>query len=405
MDKIRELKIPGDKSISHRAIMLSALGRTKVLVENILLSEDILMTINCFRDMGVKIEIDEEKNQALVYGVGLYGLKEPARPLYCGNSGTTMRLMAGILVNQKFDSILTGDESLNRRPMDRIIRPLRQMGAGISSKSGIGAPLYIEGNRKLHSIDYEMEIDSAQVKSAILLASLYQEEDSIVREKNKSRDHTERMITYFRQRDFKVQRLVVPGDISSAAYFIVDGLINKREGLLIRQLGINKTRTGMLELLLSIGGDIALLNRKVLNNEEVADLYVEYSKLKAFTIDERLIARLIDEIPILAVLAAFIEGESSVSAAGELRVKETDRIRAICSNLRSFGADITEYDDGFSIRGGKKLRPAVVDSFKDHRIYMAFSILAKKIGDGSRVLGGEVSAVSFPGFQEELSRL
>lgn len=401
--EFREIEIPGDKSISHRAIMLSALSRGTVEIDNLLFSEDVLRTVDCFRKMGVRIDLYEEKKKAIVYGVGLRGLKQPKEELYCGNSGTTMRLMAGILVGQDFDSVLSGDESLSTRPMKRIIEPLSLMGGSIRSKTKDCPPLYIKGGSRLVSIDYDMKVSSAQVKSAILLADLYTESrNSKVREKNITRDHTERMLKYFLSQDFKLDKILIPGDISSASYFIVKAMLDDNYSIVIKNLGLNKTRTGILDILTGIGGNIRIKNIRTWNNEEFGDLYVKKSKLRPFKIDGEIMGRLIDELPILAVLASFIDGVSIVRGAGELRVKETDRINAICRNLEKFAVDLEELEDGFIINGGKRLQPARVESFKDHRIYMSFEIMASLIPGSSKVEGRETIGVSFPDFYREL---
>ncbi len=398
----REIIIPGDKSISHRAIMLAAISKGVVEINNILVSEDVMRTIACFREMGVRIDLDEKNKICLVYGVGKFGLKAPKKPLDCGNSGTTMRLMAGILIGQEFDAILIGDKSLSKRPMKRIIEPLTLMGGRIYSKDNNRPPLYIKAGGQIRSIDYEMKVGSAQVKSAILLADIYSNSKSRVREKVVTRDHTERMLKYFRDKAWMVNKLIIPSDISSAAYFIVKSLIDKDYNILIRNLGLNETRTGILDILKEIGGEVEIKNRRLVNNEDIGDLYSSYSQLRPFEIKGEIIGRLIDEIPILAVLAAFIEGDSLVLGAGELRVKETDRIRAICHNLKEFNAQVTEYEDGFRVKGGSRLKEAKVSSFEDHRIYMAFEIMASIVGGESKVFGEEAANISFPNFKSLL---
>ena len=398
----REITIPGDKSISHRAIMLSAISDGKVEIKNLLIAEDVVRTINCFREMGVRIEVNRKNKSALVYGVGRRGLKAPKKPLNCGNSGTTMRLMAGILVGQKFDSVLVGDESLSKRPMKRVIEPLSQMGGKIYSRDNNRPPIYIEGGREIKSIEYEMKVASAQVKSAILLADIYSNSRSKVLEKSVTRDHTERMLKYFSDKAWMVNKLIIPSDISSAAYFIVKSLIDKDYNILIRNLGLNETRTGILDILKEIGGKVEIKNRISINNEDFGDLYSSYSNLRPFEINKDITGRLIDEIPILAVLASFIEGESLVKDAGELRVKETDRIRGICQNLREFNVDVSEFEDGFKVKGKGKFKEARVASFGDHRIYMAFEIMASIVGGESQVFGEEAANISFPNFKNLL---
>ncbi len=401
MTDFREIKIPGDKSISHRAIMLSSLSEDIVKIENILLSEDVKMTIDAFRSMGVKIDLDNKNNEVTVYGVGLRGLSKPEKPLYMGNSGTTMRLMAGLLSAQNFDSILTGDASLNKRPMKRVIEPVSLMGGTIESKNeGNTGPLYIYGNKNLKAIRYEMKVASAQVKSAILLASLYTNMESEIIEESKSRDHTENMIKYFNECNWRVDKLYIPSDISSASYFIVYGLL--KENIYMKNVGINPTRTGIIDLLKSIGGKIQIKNIRYENNEKIGDIYVYKSKLEAFNIGGDLVVRLIDEIPILSVLAALIDGESKIEDAKELRVKETDRINGICRNLEKLGVSLVEKKDGMSIRGGEKFIDTKLSSYGDHRIAMAFEIFLKVTGNKSLIDEKESVKISFPDFYREL---
>lgn len=401
MTDFREIKIPGDKSISHRAIMLSSLSEDIVKIENILLSEDVKMTIEAFRSMGVKIDLDNKNNEVTVYGVGLRGLSKPEEPLYMGNSGTTMRLMAGLLSAQNFDSILTGDDSLNKRPMKRVIEPVSLMGGTIESKNDKNTgPLYIYGNKNLKAIRYEMKVASAQVKSAILLASLYTNMESEIIEESKSRDHTENMIKYFNECNWRVGKLYIPSDISSASYFIVYGLL--KENIYMKNVGINPTRTGIIDLLKSIGGKIEIKNIRYENNEKIGDIYVYKSKLQAFNIGGDLVVRLIDEIPILSVLAALIDGESKIEDARELRVKETDRINAICRNLEKLGVSLVEKEDGMSIRGGEKFIETKLSSYGDHRIAMAFEIFLKVTGNKSLIDEKESVKISFPDFYREL---
>lgn len=404
MFETKEVKIPGDKSISHRAIMLSALAQGKTVIENILVSEDLERTIDCFRAMGVKIELDRENNIAVVYGVGVNGLKKPEKELYCGNSGTTMRLIAGILVGQKFDSILTGDESLSSRPMKRIIDPLSKMGGKIYSKTDDQRPpLYVDGNQKLIPITYNMEVSSAQVKSAILLADIFTDGKSKVIEKTITRNHTENMIEYFNGNNWCVDKIIIPGDISSAAYFIVYGLLTDKYEIIIKNVGINPTRMGLVDILKNIGGNIDIRNMHFICNEKVGDIYVKQSVLKPFVLGKDIMGRLIDEIPILAVLACFIDGESEIKEAEELRVKETDRINAICRNLELLQVPVVETKDGFIITGGKTFNHSKLKSYGDHRIAMAFAVMNKIIGNNNEISNSDAVNISFPSFFKELA--
>ncbi len=388
------IKIPGDKSISHRAIILSSISNRQVRIRNILRSEDTLATINIMRQLGV--EIWDEGPDLLVEGVGLRGLKEPKSELYCGNSGTTMRLVAGLLAGQDFDSVLVGDSSLSKRPMERIIEPLRLMGAEIESKNG-RAPLYIKGGQRLRAIEYRPKQASAQVKSAIILASLYSETGpSKIIELEETRNHTELMLDYFQREE--VDEIYVPADLSSAAYFIVWALISKNSKLKIEGLGLNPTRRGLIDLLMEMGGQIDISGGRRLNNEYIADLEVSSSNLRAVDIGGSRLPGLIDEIPIIAVAASFAEGGTRVSSAQELRVKESDRIEAIVKNLNSFNIAVTEYEDGFFIEPGKKPEAGRIYDFGDHRILMAFIIMALNLKGESYLENPDLVKVSFPEF-------
>lgn len=399
---VGSIRVPGDKSISHRAIILSAISDKKVEIENILLSEDVLVTINAFRDMGIEINIDEENNRVVVMGKGLKGLKKPKKPIYCGNSGTTMRLLSGILAGQKFESVLIGDDSLNSRPMDRVEKPLKLMGANINSNNG-KAPLKIYPSN-LNSIEYHMPVDSAQVKSAILLASLYTEDKSKVFENNPSRDHTELMLKFFEEnRDNRDLKIFVPGDFSSAAYFIVGSLINEGSKLKIENVGLNPTRTGLLKILRKMGGKIKIKNERKLNKEIVGDITIQYSKLKGVHINREDIPTLIDEIPILSVAFLYASGISSVSGAEELRVKESDRIKALVMELSKFGANIKEKKDGFIIEGLYNLHPTKAYSHKDHRVAMTLGILASSIKGKTKIFGDDIVKISYPNFFDILN--
>ena len=412
-----EIEVPGDKSISHRAIILGSISEGKTIIENCLISDDTLMTINCFKNLGVNIEI--ENNTVTIMGKGLKGLKAPKAVLYCGNSGTTARLLSGILVAQSFPSILKGDTSLNNRPMDRIIIPLRIMGANIAGREERFLPLKIEPVGRLNGVYYELPVASAQVKSAILLASIYGENVTTIIEKSPSRDHTERMLKFFnsniKKYDNKIvnkpvtnltgKKIFVPGDISSAAYFIVGALILKGSDIIIKNVGINKTRTGIIEVLKKMGGYIDIANIRTFNNEPIADLHVKHSKLKGVEVKGDIIGRLIDEIPILTIGATMASGKTIIKNAQELKYKESNRIKVMVEELSKMGANIEELEDGMIIQGGKYLKGAKLKSYGDHRVLMALSIAAL-CGQGKTVLNDfNCVDISFPNYFKELKRL
>lgn len=412
-----EVTIPGDKSISHRAIMFGSIAEGLTEVTNFLEGADCLSTISCFQKMGVNIE--RNGSHILVHGNGLHGLRKPEEMLDVGNSGTTTRLISGILSGQNFTVTLNGDESIQRRPMKRIITPLSMMGAQIESMKDNGcAPLKIQG-AKLHGIHYDSPVASAQVKSAILLAGLYAEGATSVKEPSVSRNHTEIMLNYFGANVATVdttatiqpaenlfgQKVEVPGDISSAAYFIAAGLLVPNSEILIKNVGINETRDGIIRVAKEMGGDITLLNVKKDSGEPTADILVKSSELHGIAIGGDIIPTLIDEIPIIAVMAAFAKGQTIIKDAAELKVKESNRIDIMVNNLANMGCDITATDDGMIINGGKQLTNTVVDSVLDHRIAMSFAI-ASLLSDGEmEILGKEIVSVSYPTFFEDLSRL
>lgn len=412
-----EINIPSDKSISHRAIIFGALAKGETIVENILLSEDVLHTIDCFRQIGVNIEIYD--NKVIIQGVGLYGFKKPEGPIDCGNSGTTMRLLAGILVAQDFPTILIGDSSLMNRPMKRIISPLSKMGANIIGKDGEYPPLAIESAGALNGITYELPIASAQVKSSILLASLYGKGETKIIENEITRDHTERMLNYFGQevlkngneiiinnkQDLVGKELFIPGDISSAGFLIAAATLVEDSHIVIKNVGINSTRSGILEILHKMGGNIRIYNKRTVNNEPIGDIEIKYSPLKACIIEGEIIGRLIDELPIIAVLAALAEGKTIIRDAEELRHKETDRIKAMALELRKMGAKIEELSDGMIINGVKELRAGKLNSYGDHRIAMALSIAALKAEGKSFINGSEIVNISYPSFYKDLNYL
>lgn len=415
------IAIPGDKSISHRALMLGALAEGTTEIRGLLLGEDPLSTAACFRAMGAKIsELNTER--VTVEGIGLGRLQEPADVLNAGNSGTTMRLMLGILASHagRFFTV-TGDGSLRSRPMSRVIGPLQDMGAQIWSRTGGLAPLAVQG-QALRPIHYASPIASAQVKSCILLAGLATEGKTTVREPALSRDHSERMLRAFGAEILVDpdtcsatvvgparligQPVVVPGDISSAAFWLVAGAIAPGSDLLIQNVGINPTRTGILDALAQMEADITLENPREVAGEPVADLRVRgHDRLRACRIGGDLIPRLIDEIPILAVAAAFAEGTTIISDAAELRVKESDRLAVMATQLGRMGATVTERPDGLEITGGAPLHGTEVDSHTDHRIAMSLAIAALRAAGPTTIHRAEAAAVSYPGFVDTLRRV
>ena len=412
-----EPEIPGDKSISHRAIMFGSLANGITEVTHFLQGADCLSTISCFQKLGITIENRTDK--ILIHGKGLHGLSAPSDILDCGNSGTTTRLISGILSGQHFTSTLTGDSSIQKRPMKRIMDPLNQMGADITSIHGNNcAPLTIKG-QKLKGIHYHSPIASAQVKSAILLAGLYADGETRVTEPYISRNHSEIMLSYFGAK-IKIedttaillpdpilegQKIAVPGDISSAAYFIAAGLLVPGSEILLKNVGINPTRDGILRVAKEMGGNIELLNVNTDNGEPIADILVKFSVLHGITIGGEIIPTLIDEIPIIAIMAAFARGTTIIKDAAELKVKESNRIQVMVDNLKAMGADIESTDDGMIIHGGKDLHGAIIDSHMDHRIAMSFAI-ASLLADGhTTILDKNCVDISFPTFYQELNRL
>ena len=412
-----EIVIPGDKSISHRSVMLGALSKGTTEVTHFLNAADCNSTIRCFNNMGIEIE-RPENDRIIIHGKGLHGLKSPDQALDVGNSGTTIRLLSGILAAQDFNTKISGDDSICRRPMGRIIKPLSLMGADIVSKENNDcAPLYINGS-KLHGIHYESPIASAQVKSSILFFFFFADSETSVTVPYISRNHSEKMILYFGgdittvgtthtlipHPKLEGQKVVVPGDISSAAYFITAGLIVEGSEILVKNVGINPTRDGLIEVVKAMGGHIELMNFTD-EMEPCADIFVKYSSLKGTTIGGSLIPRLIDEIPIIAVLACFAEGQTVIKDAQELKVKESNRIEVIVENLQRMGADITPTDDGMIINGGKPLKGAVLGSRHDHRIAMSFAIAGLASEGKTEIIGSECVNISYPDFYADLASL
>ena len=408
----------GDKSLSHRAVMFSSISKGDNKISNFLMGEDCLSTISCFRKMGVDIQIDGK--DVYVKGNGLYGLKRPKEILDVGNSGTTIRLMMGILAGNKFDATLIGDNSIAKRPMKRVTDPLRLMGCNIEGKDDANyTPIKIYGG-DLKAIDYHMPVASAQVKSALILASLYANDTSFIYEKVKSRNHTEIMLKSFGA-DINVENLkisvnpvnelfsqdiYVPGDISSAAFIIVSALITKGSEVIIKNVGLNETRTGIIDVVKNMNGNIEIINERLVGGELVGDLLVRYTKdLCATTIDKDIIPRLIDEIPVIAVLATQAEGTTIIKDAQELKVKESNRIKSMVENLKILGADIEELEDGMIIKGKSKLNGGKIKTFKDHRIAMAFSTLNLISAEKIKLDNEDCINVSFPGYFDLIKSL
>lgn len=412
-----EITVPGDKSISHRAVMFGSIAKGTTEIHNFLQGADCLSTIACFEKMG--IDIENKGDRVLVHGNGLHGLKRPECVLDCGNSGTTTRLISGILCAQNFNVTLTGDASIQKRPMKRIIEPLSMMGADIISLNGNGcAPLLIKG-RPLQGIHYTSKVASAQVKSAILLAGLYANSPTSVTEPYISRNHSEIMLNLFGA-DVSTQNttaaiqpalelygtnVMVPGDISSAAYFIAAGLMVPGSELLIKNVGINPTRAGIIQVCRGMGADLQLLNQSTGSGEPTADILVRHGNLHGTEIGGAIIPTLIDELPMIAAMACMAEGETVIRDASELKVKESNRIAVMAESLGAMGADITETEDGMIIRGGKPLHGAVIHSHKDHRIAMTFAVAALCADGTTSIKDADCVNISYPGFYQDLQRL
>lgn len=410
---VGQIKVPGDKSISHRAVMLGSLANGVTEISGFLKGADCLSTIDCFRKMGIDIDINGEN--VTVHGNGLRGLKKPDEMLYTGNSGTTTRLLCGILAGQNFDTSITGDASIQKRPMGRVVKPLSMMGAKIENEY---CPLYITGT-KLHGIDYKMPVASAQVKTAIILAGLYADGETVIHEIEKSRDHTELMlsamgadltvdnldITVKPTNDLTAVNVDVPGDISSAAFFLVLGAIMPNSQITVTNVGINPTRTGIIDVLKDMGADITLENVHTSAGETVADITVRSSSLKGTTVGGDIIPRLIDELPIIAVAAVFADGQTVIKDAQELKVKETNRIRAVVDEFNKCGINITETDDGMIINGGKSIHGADFKTYGDHRMAMSLTVLAQ-LADGESTLDdSDCACVSYPTFFDDFYKL
>lgn len=407
-----EICVPGDKSISHRAVILAAVAKGRTQVNGFLMGADNLATVNAFQQMDVPIEVIDDENIVLINGVGMNGLRMPSGVLDCGNSGTAIRLLTGLLAGQSFDTVLTGDQSLQRRPMERIIDPLVQMGAKIDSAENF-PPLRVYGCQNLVGIRYQLSIASAQVKSCLLLAGLYAKGKTCVTESASSRDHTERLLKHFHYPihmennsicvsgggTLKANAIFIPGDISSAAFFIVAATISVGSVILLRGVGINSTRLGVINLLKMMGADIEIMNHDEKNGEPIGDITVRYVKLKGIEIPKEQVSLAIDEFPVLLIAAAAAQGQTVLRGARELRVKETDRIAAMTDGLKKLGIQAESLSDGIFVKGGT-LMGGEIDSHQDHRIAMAFTI-AGTIATGSIKIRncGNVNT-SFPNFVE-----
>jgi 3-phosphoshikimate 1-carboxyvinyltransferase len=422
-----DIKVPGDKSISHRSVIFGSIAEGITEVEDFLTGEDCLCTMKAFQELGVEMEFNESAKKLKIHGKGLAALKAPGSELYMGNSGTAMRLLAGLFSGLPFSTTLTGDESLSGRPMKRVIEPLSKMGAVIQSVDG-KAPLKINPNaspKKLQSINYTSPIASAQVKSCILLAGLNADGETIANEPHKSRDHLERMLEYFGadikttgnevrlkplSKNLQAQKITVPSDISSAAFFLVAGAILPDTELSLINVGINPTRIGILEIFNKMNVDYQLSNKRIIANEPVANIIVRSSQIQACTMEGEVIPKLIDEIPILAILAAQAEGVTVIKDAEELRVKESDRIKTTVNMLKALGIEVEEKPDGMIIHGraGQAFEPStkpVIDSHGDHRLAMSSAIAALYSNKPITILQTEFVNTSFPGFFELLESL
>lgn len=408
------ITVPGDKSISHRSVIFGALSDGICNFSHFLMSDDCRSTIDCFRKMGVKIEVCDDNVR--VHGVGIAGLSKPSEKLYTGNSGTTTRLLCGLLSAQKFDSSIDGDESIRTRPMARVETPLTQMGAKLKLTNDNFCPIEISG-AVLSGIDYTLPVASAQLKSALVLAGLYADGETVIREKTQSRNHTENMLKAlgtpvdFKDKTITVKKaskiksfdLAIPGDISSAAFFIVAALIVPNSEIILKNVGLNPTRAGIIDVLIKMGADITILSK----NEEIepsGDLLVKTSELHGIDIGGEIIPNIIDELPIIAVAAAYADGETIIHDANELRHKESDRISAMCDNLKSCGVDITEKEDGMIIRGGKVFG-GNFKSYNDHRIAMSMAVCALAAASPSELFGEDCISISYPTFFEDLNKL
>lgn len=414
-----EITVPGDKSITHRALMFGAIAEGLTEIEGFLPAQDCFSTMECLRQLGVTISIEDKGTKAVIKGVGLNGLKKPITSLNAGNSATTMRLLSGILAGQGFDVMVDGDETLRRRPMGRIVIPLREMGVAVSG-SGVREfpPLYLKGG-DVQPIDYILPVASAQVKSCLILASLYADRSSRIIEPVPCRNHTELMLEYFggnikkKKREINIfpvkslegKKVKVPGDIFSAAFLMVAAMITPHSELIIKNVGINPTRDGIIEILKKMGGNIDVINKRYLCMEPVADIMVQSSNLRGVKIHGDIIPRLIDELPVIAVAASVAEGTTVIKDAKELRIKESDRIRAIAANLFKMGARVREQEDGMIIDGIKELKGTDINSRGDHRIAMAMAVAGLAARGDTKIKEFCCANVSYPKFAHALSRI
>lgn len=411
-----ELILPGDKSISHRAVMFSAMADGKSTVLNYLNSEDVNSTIECFRKLGCKIE--QTETRLSIHGKGFGGFTKPTTSLDAGNSGTTTRLISGILSAQKFESEIVGDPSLSKRPMKRVVDPLTKMGAKIETSANGTLPMKIMPSKNLKAIEYDMQIASAQIKSAVLLAGLHLKEDTIVVEHSRTRNHTETLLNlkveefegyrkvYSSKKNYPTpSEYIVPADISTASFFIVLALCSENSELLLRNVLLNETRIGVITVLKKMGGKIEIENERLSSGEKLGDLRILSSHLTNVEISKEIIPNIIDEIPILSIAGLFAEGKFAVKNAKELRFKESDRIDAMCSNFRNLGISCSEYEDGFEVAGRVSNENTLVESHHDHRIAMAFAILGMLVGKGININNFESVAVSNPNFLNQIEAI
>ncbi len=411
-----ELTLPGDKSISHRAVMFSAMADGKSIVLNYLNSEDVNSTIGCFRKLGCKIE--QTETRLSIEGRGFGGFTKPDTSLDAGNSGTTTRLISGILSAQKFETKIMGDASLSKRPMKRVVNPLTEMSAKIETSANGTLPMKIMPSKNLKAIEYDMKIASAQIKSAVLLAGLHLEEDTVVIEHSRTRNHTETLLglkveefegyrkIYSSKKNYpKPSKYIVPADISTASFFIVLALCSTNSELLLKNVLLNETRVGVIKVLTQMGGKIEIENERLSSGEKLGDLRIFSSHLTNVEIPKEIIPNIIDEIPILSIAGLFADGNFVIRNAKELRFKESDRIDAMCSNFRNLGIDCTEYEDGFEVGGTVTNRNVLVESFHDHRIAMAFAILGMLVGKNIKINNFESVAVSNPNFLHQIEAI
>ena len=411
-----ELRLPGDKSISHRSVMFAAMAKGVSVIRNCSDSEDVRSTISCFEKLGCTFELSAE--QIKVFGKGFKGFTKPDGELYAGNSGTTARLICGVLAAQDFETIVTGDDSLSKRPMKRIVEPLRLMGSDISADANGLMPIRIRPSSSIKAIDYKLQVASAQVKSALILSAIHLSDESVIHEPEPTRNHTERLLGLETVDDISGNKIfvskknypqafeiTVPADISSAAFFIVLALLTKNSEILIKSVSINETRTGLIYLLQQMGGKINIENISEERGEKVGDIRVFSSQLTNIRIPETIIPNIIDEIPILSVAGVFAEGKFKINGAKELRVKESDRIKSLCQNFIKAGLAIKEYEDGFELTGRVKDESVMFESFGDHRIAMAFAVLSMLMKSGGSVNQFEAVGVSNPRFLEQINIL